>query len=191
MDKRAARFIVVGIIGVAAVTAAAQAPSSAAPYKTIEISFRADDGQELFGKLTLPDGGARRPVVMMIQTAEAQTADSRVQGPRGPIDFFDLYRKELAQIGVAFFSYEGRGIRMGDNPPRYVAIDRALFNTSTLDRKVRDAMAAVRVLRARSDIDPSQVFLKGTSEGTLLAAETATRLPGEVNLGDIAGDDDF
>ena len=181
MRKRAARFIAGGVIGVAAViTAAAQAPSSAAPYKTVEISFRSDDGQELFGKLTLPDGDARRPVVMMIQTAEAQTVDQRVQGPRGPIDFFDLYRKELARIGVAFFSYEGRGIRMGDKPPRFVAIERASFNTSTLDRKVRDAMAAVRALRARSDVDPSQVFLTGTSEGTLLAAETATRLPGGV-----------
>jgi pimeloyl-ACP methyl ester carboxylesterase len=181
MDQRAVRFILAGMMGVGAVmTAKAQAPSAAVPYKTIEISFRVDDGQELFGKLTLPDGDARRPVVMMIQTAEAQTVDSRVQGPRGPIDFFDLYRKELAQIGVAFFSYEGRGIRTGDKPPRYVAIDRASFNTSTLDRKVRDAMGAVRMLRTRSDVDPSQVFLKGTSEGTLLAVETATRLPGEI-----------
>lgn len=158
----------------------AQTPSSQPSYKTFEISFRADDSQELFGKLTMPDGQARRPVVVMIQTAEAQTMDSRIQGPRGPIDFFDLYRRELAGIGVAFFSYEGRGVRTGTQPPRYVSIDRAVFNAATLDRKVADAVAAVRALRARADIDASQVWLTGVSEGTLLATETAARIPSEV-----------
>ncbi|HET9830641.1 MAG TPA: prolyl oligopeptidase family serine peptidase [Vicinamibacterales bacterium] len=158
----------------------AQAPAPTPAYKTIDIAFRSQDGQELFGKLTVPDGIARAPVVMMIQTAEAQTADSRVQGPRGPIDFFDLYRRELAAMGVAFFSYEGRGIRLGDKPPRYVAIDRPLFNTATLERKVQDAMAAVRTLKGRPDIDGSRVLLTGVSEGTLLAAETATRMPRDV-----------
>jgi len=157
----------------------AQAPASPA-YKTVDVAFRSQDGQELFGKLTMPDGNGPRPVVMMIQTAEAQTADSKVQGPRGPIDFFDLYRRELAVMGVAFFSYEGRGIRLGDKPPRYVAIDRPLFNTATLERKVQDAMAAVRTLKARPDVDGSRILLTGVSEGTLLAAETATRMPKDI-----------
>jgi pimeloyl-ACP methyl ester carboxylesterase len=163
----------------AAVAVVAQAPAGA-PYRTIEVSFRSADGQEMFGKLTMPEGAGLRPVVMMIQTAEAQTVDERVQGPRGPIDFHDLYRKELAAIGVAFFSYEGRGIRMGDQPPRYVAIDKAVYNTSTLANKVADAVAAVRALRARADVDASRIFLTGVSEGTLLAAETAARIPGEI-----------
>jgi len=157
----------------------AQVPPSPA-YKTVDVSFRSQDGQELFGKLTVPDGVTRAPVVLMIQTAEAQTADSRVQGPRGSIDFFDLYRRELAAMGVAFFSYEGRGIRLGDKPPRYVAIDRALFNTATLERKVQDAMAAVQTLKSRPDIDGSRILLTGVSEGTLLAAETASRMPKDV-----------
>jgi pimeloyl-ACP methyl ester carboxylesterase len=158
---------------------AAQAPGGAS-YRTIDVTFRTADGQEMVGKLTMPEAGGRRPVVMMIQTAEAQTVDERVQGPRGPIDFHDLYRKELAAIGVAFFSYEGRGVRTGDQPPRYVAIDRPAYNTSTLANKVQDAMAAVRALRARADVEPSRIFLTGVSEGTLLAAETATRIPGEI-----------
>ena len=168
---------VLGFLLVAAL--GAQVPAGA-PYRAIDVTFRSQDGQELAGKLTMPESGGRRPVVVMIQTAEAQTADQRVQGPRGPIDFHDLYRKELAAIGVAFFSYEGRGVRAGDQPPRYVSIDRAAYNTSTLANKVLDAIAAVRALRARADVDPSRVFLTGVSEGTLLAAETATRMPGEI-----------
>src|SRR5215471_8761208 len=101
-------FVLIAIVNVMMIVNAtsafvAQTPSSAssAQYTTTEISFRSQDGQELFGKLTMPSGTGRRPVVMMLQTAEAQAVDSRVQGPRGPIDFFDLYRKELAAMEVA------------------------------------------------------------------------------------------
>ena len=48
-----------------------------------------------------------------------------------------------AEKNVAFFSYEGRGIRVGNSPPRYEKIDRAIYDTSTIDNKVRDIISAV------------------------------------------------
>jgi len=38
------------------ILAQAPAPLAPAPYKTIDITFRSQDGQEFFGKLTMPEG---------------------------------------------------------------------------------------------------------------------------------------
>jgi len=61
-----------------------------------------------------------------------------------------------------------------------VELDRAVYDTSTLDNKVRDAISAVRVLQKQAGINASQVWLHSMSEGTLLCAETAARIPDEI-----------
>jgi acetyl esterase/lipase len=135
----------------------------------------------MFGKLTLPNSGARHPVVIYVQTAEGMTVDmKRPNGRGGTFNYFDLYREKLPEMNVAFFGYEGRGIHMGDAPPRYEQIDWDIYNTSTLENKVRDILSAVQVVRKQPGIDPSQIFLMGASEGTLLAAEAAVRLPKQI-----------
>ena len=167
--------------GPAARAAAQTAPPATAPaFKTVEIPFSSHDGHPMLGKLTVPSAGGPFPVVVFVQTAEAATADTRIQGPKGPLDFFDIYRREFAAMNVAFFSYEGRGARLGEKPPRYVQLDRAIYNTSTLDNKVQDAITAVRLVQKQGGVDPSQIFLHSMSEGTLLCAETAARIPKEI-----------
>jgi pimeloyl-ACP methyl ester carboxylesterase len=151
---------------------------SGAKAKTVEIPFTSYDRYEMFGKLTLPATGGSHPVVIYVQTAEGMTVDMKRQKGRGEtFNYFDLYREKLPEMNVAFFSYEGRGIRMGDKPPRYETIDWAVYNTSTLENKVRDVMSAVELVRKQPGIDASRIFLMGASEGTLLAAEAAARMP--------------
>src|SRR4030095_5868961 len=136
---------------------------------------------EMFGKLTIPTSGGRHPVVIYVQTAEGMTVDTKRQKGRGEtFNYFDLYREKLPEMNVAFFSYEGRGIRMGDKPPRYETINWDIYNTSTLENKVRDVMSAVQIVKKQPGIDGSRIFLMGASEGTLLAAEEAVRNPGEI-----------
>ena len=135
------------------------------------------------GKLTVPNTAGPYPVVIYVQTAEGMTVDMKRPLPNGTFNYFDLYREKLPEMGVAFFSYEGRGVTMGDAPPRYEKIDRVVYNTSTLDNKVRDALSAVDVVLKQKGIAPGEVFLMGASEGTLLAAEAAARAPDKVKGG--------
>jgi acetyl esterase/lipase len=138
----------------------------------------------MFGKLTVPNTDRPHPVVIYVQTAEGATVDmKRPLGAGRTFNYYHLYREKLAEMNVAFFSYEGRGIRMGDALPRYEQIDWDVYNTSTLENKVRDALTAVDVVRAQKGIDPEKIFLLGTSEGTLLAAEAASRAPDKVKGG--------
>src|SRR5204863_83324 len=121
------------------------------------------------------------PVVIYVQPAEGMTVDMKRQKSRTEtFNYFDLYREKLPEMNVAFFSYEGRGIRMGDKPPRYETINWDIYNTSTLDNKVRDVMSAVELIKKQPGIDASRIFLIGASEGALLAAEAAARLPQQI-----------
>ena len=149
--------------------------------RTIDIPFKSYDGYEMFGKLTTPMSGRSHPVVIYVQTAEGMTVDTKRQLSRTKtFNYFDLYREKLPEMNVAFFSYEGRGIRMGDKPPRYETIDWDIYNTSTLENKVRDIMSAVQIVKKQPGINSSRIFLIGASEGTLLAAEAAARSRGQI-----------
>jgi pimeloyl-ACP methyl ester carboxylesterase len=152
-----------------------------AKAKTVEIPFTSHDGYPMSGKLTVPNSPGSHPVLIYVQTAEGATVDiRRPNGRGGTFNYFDLYREKLPEFNMAFFSYEGRGIRMGDAPPRYEQIDWNVYNTSTLENKVRDALSAVEAVRKQPGVDAAQIYLMGTSEGTLLAAETASRAPKQI-----------
>jgi dienelactone hydrolase len=152
--------------------------------QTVEIPFKSHDGHPMLGKLTVPATERPHPVIIYVQTAEGATVDMKRPLRDGQtLNYFDLYREKLPQMDVAFFSYEGRGIHMGDSPPRYERIDWDVYNTSTLENKVRDVLTAVDVVRQQKGIDPDRIFLLGTSEGTLLAAEAASRAPEKVKGG--------
>lgn len=149
--------------------------------KTIEIPFKSHDGHEMFGKLVIPETGGPFGVVIAVQTAEGATVDmKRRNGKGGTFNYYDLYREKLPAMNVGFFSYEGRGIRMGDKPPRFEKIDWDVYNTSTLENKVRDVLSALKVVQQQPGVDPKRIFLMGASEGTLLAAQAAARAPKEV-----------
>ncbi len=144
--------------------------------KTIEIPFSSYDGYKMLGKLTVPTSRGSHAVVIYVQTAEGMTVDMKRRKSREEtFNYFDLYRQKLPEMNVAFFSYQGRGISMGDKPPRFEAIDWDIYNTSTLENKMRDVLSAVQVVRKQSGINPSRIFLMGASEGTLLAAEAAAK----------------
>lgn len=150
--------------------------------ETVAVSFPSHDGHAMNGKLTLPAKEGRHAVVVYVQTAEGMTVDVRRPKPGGGFfNYFDLYREKLPEMNVAFFSYEGRGIGMGDAPPRYESIDEKAYNTSTLENKVRDIIAAVAAVKKQKGVDAGRVYLMGTSEGTLLAAEAAARAPESVH----------
>jgi hypothetical protein len=123
----------------------------------------------------LPQAGAPRAIVIYVQTAEGATVDQkRLMSATATFNYYDLYRDTLTPKGVGFFSYEGRGIRTGDKPPRFEKIDAAIFDTGTLDNKVRDVLSAIQVVRKQPGCETAPILLMGCSEGTLLAAEAAT-----------------
>ena len=179
--RLALAIVAPALVGLSAHARGQNAP--AANAQTTEIAFTSHDGYPMRGKLTVPNSAGPYPVVVYVQAAEGMTVDMKRPLPNGTFNYFDLYREKLPEIGVGFFSYEGRGVTMGDTPPRYETIDRTVYNTSTLDNKVRDVLSAVSVVLKQKGVDSTKVFLMGASEGTLLAAEAAARAPDQIRGG--------
>ncbi|HEU0302478.1 MAG TPA: alpha/beta hydrolase [Longimicrobium sp.] len=162
------------------------------PGVTRDIAFTSHDGHAMRGRLTVPLGPGPHPVVVYAQTAEGTTIEvRRPLSDSTSFSYYGLYADSLPAMGIAFFRYDGRGIGMGPSPPRFETIDTTVFNTGTLDNKVRDLLAAVSLVAGQPEIDPRRVFLMGASEGTLLIADAASRAPdriaGLVMYGVLAG----
>ncbi len=133
--------------------------ASGVGFRGKDIHFKSHDGYEMFGRLALPDSQSPRAIVVYVQTAEGATVDQkRSLGREKTFNYHELYRKKFPEMGVGFFSYEGRGIRMGDSPPRYEKIDWDIYNTSTLENKARDVLSAVGVLRERDGLKQTPFF---------------------------------
>jgi len=147
----------------------------------LDITFKAHDDVQMFGRLVSPKSDSPRAIVIYVQTAEGATVDQkRLLGGGKTFNYYDLYREKLTETGLGFFSYEGRGIRMGDEPPRYEKIDWDIYNTSTLDNKVRDLLSAIETVRKQDGLQDIPILLLGASEGALLCAEAAAQKPDAV-----------
>jgi len=173
------------MLGLAALVTAhldGQTPASATRTTTRDIEFTSHDGHAMLGRLTLPNTPGNHPVLVFVQNAEASTLDQRTRNATGgPVAFFDLYRENLAPLNVGFFSYEGRGVHTDPAAPRGMHIDADVYNTSSLENKVQDVISAVRILQKQPGVDTKKIMLRGVSEGTLLGAEAASRIPGDIH----------
>jgi len=160
---------------------AAQSVAPGVSTTTRDVAFRTHDGFPMRGRITLPTTAGLHPVVIYVQSAEGMTMEVRRRlSDTSTFRYMDLYAAKFPEMGVGFFRYDGRGIGVGDRPPRYETIDTAVFDTGTLDNKVSDLLAAIALVREQPGVDAKRIYLIAASEGTLLAAEAAARAPGMV-----------
>lgn len=146
--------------------AAVAAPAPDLPEGVREVAVTVGaEGWPLPGLLALPDGPGPFPAVVMVHGSGPNDADQRV-GARAP--FQDLAHG-LARQGVASLRYDKRsrahGAAMAARTPDF-----------TLDHEVvDDAVAALRFLAGRPEIDASRRFVLGHSLGALMAPRIAER----------------
>lgn len=123
----------------------------------------------LGGTLTLPRGSGPFPAVLLVHGSGPNDRDASV----GATKIFRDLAYGLASSGIAVLRYDKR---------TYAYRDR-LSNHITLDEEaVDDAVAAVKLLGSRSEIDPTRMFVIGHSLGGLLAPEIALRAGGVAGI---------
>ncbi|MBX3232551.1 MAG: alpha/beta fold hydrolase [Labilithrix sp.] len=145
------------------------APTEATTAPYVDLSaFRAEEvsvGRAPFvlqGTLTVPNGAGPFPAAVLVHGSGPHDRDETIGANR---PFKDI-AEGLSSRGVAVLRYEKRTFQHGAK----------LDDTITLDDEVVvDAVAAVDLLRARSDVDAGRVFVIGHSLGALLAPEIAAR----------------
>jgi len=116
----------------------------------------------LDGTLTLPVGPGPFPAAVLVHGSGPNDRNETI----GANKIFKDLAEGLASAGIAVLRYDKRTFRYGDRLTNAITLDEEVFD---------DAVAAVRVLAARPEIDAGRLFVIGHSLGGQLAPEIAVR----------------
>lgn len=142
------------------------------------ITVTAHDGLTFEGKLRLPEGETAEKLVIYVNGSGPNTYDNKRSMGEVTFNYHDLFAEQFTQEGIAYFSYNTRGVTMGDEAPYFAEIDEAAYQTYLPLNEVKDVEAIIRQLKADSRLQNAKVILLGWSEGSMIAPLVA--LDGEV-----------
>ncbi len=151
------RWTCLGSIVLLAICLTGSAGCASFAGKTQDVSFVGGDGIELRGTLVFPeDVTTPVPAVVLLHGAERATRKRFIYRMTGNV---------FLKRGMAVLVYDKRGA--GESGGNY--------EETTYAQLVADAVAAVKLLRQRDDIDPTRIGLFGASESGWLTPEIAER----------------
>jgi predicted esterase len=130
------------------------------------LKIKSFDGYMLKGKLTLPknDGNISK-LVIHINGAGPNTYH---------IDFFPEY---YANNGIAYFSYNKRGVYEDENPSSIKEINENEYKTYLPSSSVEDIFCIINILKNTERFNDSIVLINGWSEGTIIAPLFVMKYP--------------
>jgi hypothetical protein len=126
------------------------------PYDTKDVTFR-NGAVTLAGTLCIPKTPGRHAAVVLLHGS----------GPQSRWGTIRYLADRFARAGIAALAYDKRG--SGDSGGDW--------RKSSYADLADDALAGVRLLAARPDIDPARIGLVGHSQGGAIAPLAATRMP--------------
>ncbi len=135
------------------------------PYRNEDVTFT-NDGITFSGTLSLPSKGSHFPAVVLVAGSGPLDRDEEAFGHKP----FLLLADALSRNGFAVLRYDERGVgaTIGGDPG------------APSEPLATDAMAALRYLKTRPEVDATQVGFVGHSEGGLIAVMNAAKHPDEV-----------
>lgn len=114
----------------------------------------------LAGTLTLPRTSGRHPAVVLLHGSGPLNRDQEIFGMKT----FWIIADHLTRRGVAVLRYDSRGVGGSGGAPFQF----------TLQDVAGDALAAIRYLKTRDDINPASIGLCGLSQGAIVAPIAAS-----------------
>jgi dienelactone hydrolase len=133
----------------------------AALYREEKVTFRSGD-VTLSGTLLTPSTKGRHPAVILLHGSGAQDRNGYLSVMRFAADNF-------ARHGIAALIYDKRG----------VGASNGNWATASFDDMAKDALAALKMLQSRKDINGKQIGMWGSSQAGWVMAK-ATSLSKEI-----------
>ena len=142
-----------------------QEPKGPFPYNEEEVVFENKTaGINLAGTFTYPKeiyNIKGFPAVVLVTGSGPQTRDEEVFGHKT----FLVWSDYLTRNGIAVLRYDDRGIGKS----------KGNFNSATTMDFSTDAIAAIKYLKSRKEVNPEKLGIIGHSEGGLIAPIAANR----------------
>ncbi len=140
--------------------------------KETEMYFKTGDGLKLYSKLCIPQSlspaGSERskvPAALIIAGSGPTDHDGNSALIGAPINTLKDIAAHLAANGVASFRYDKRGVG-----------DSEAAGDSPFSAYVSDSIDAYNFLSSRTEINSSEIYLIGHSEGAIIAMSAAAKL---------------
>jgi pimeloyl-ACP methyl ester carboxylesterase len=137
-----------------------QEPKPPYPYRSEEVAYKNGE-TTLAATLTIPEGEGPFPAVLLATGSGAQNRDEEIFGHKP----FWILADDLTRAGIAVLRADDRGV--GGSSGK-------LSESNTADF-AEDALAGIRFLRERKEIDKKRVGIVGHSEGALVGVIAAAR----------------
>lgn len=118
-------------------------------------------GLTLTGSFTTPARPGKAPAVLLVPGSGHSDRDGNIK--RLAINPFPPMVRALDALSVATLRYDKRG----------VGASQGGYWQTGFDDRLTDALAAVDWLRSQPEVDPTQIFALGHSEGALVAVRLA------------------
>lgn len=133
-----------------------------------EVKITISPTVQLAGTLSLPNGTAPFPTILLITSAGGQNRDQIVEG----IPMFQIIAQHLVKNGFAVLRVDDKGV--GDSKGSIVW-------DSTTAEKALDMETCVNFLKTIPEVDAKRIGLIGHSEGAIVAPMVALKMP-EINF---------
>lgn len=140
------------------------------------ITITAHDGVAFDGRLRLPPGGKAKKLVIYLNGSGPNTYDNtRSLDGQTTFNYHDLFGEQCNEAGVAYFSYNTRGVTPGTEPPLYAQLDETGYQSYTPQNEIQDVETIIRTLTDDKRLRDAKVYLLGWSAGTIIAPQVALR----------------
>jgi len=143
-------------------------------YQSHAVSFKSADGAFILsGTLTLPEGAANAPAVVLVSGIGKQDRNGTIAGH--PI--FAQLSEQLSSHGIAVLRLDDRG----------TGKTTGLYETATTADFADDALMGIHFLKNLEGINPARIGLLGHSEGGMAVATAAAKSKHVAFLVSVAG----
>lgn len=152
------------------------------------IKINISDGDTLTGQLNMPIRKQipKSLVVFIHGTGPNTYLNKRIIAGK-MINYFDLFSQEFNKRGIAFFSYNRRGVKLSDNPPTFDTILIKQYKKYLPSTEVKDIGFVLKYLRQDKRLKEAKIILLGWSEGTIIAPLVALDKKNNVDAVFLAG----
>jgi hypothetical protein len=137
--------------------------------KNIE-NVTAYDGYNFKIKINDPGENFCEKLIINVPGSGANTYDNTRKWPDGKtFNYHDLFADEFCKRGIAYCSYNTRGVDMGNEEPLFADINDNEYKKYLPSNSIKDIEAIVLHLKNQNKYKNSRIFLLGGSEGTIIA----------------------
>lgn len=135
--------------------------------KTIKLS----DGEEITARLCLPKNRQINTIVVAVHGTGPYTYLTQRQG----FNYYDVLADGFCEKGVGFFTYNRRGVDLGETAPWFDKVDSIKYSKYLPYTEAIDIETMVAFLKNDERFNNCKIILCGMSEGTIIAPIVAER----------------